>query len=89
MPAHALGTWAAVSCEPASVLKGQKESVWRVALDPNNDVVASAGVDRTVRLWNLTDGSPRGAPLVGPSADIYAPAFSPDGETLAASGRTT
>jgi len=73
------------TCEPPSVLKGHKESVWRVAIDPSNDVVASAGVDRTVRLWNLTDGSPRGAPLVGPSADIYGLAFGPDGETLAAS----
>jgi WD40 repeat protein len=72
-------------CGPPSVMKGHKDSVWRVAIDPRSDLVASAGVDRTVRLWNLADGSPRGAPLRGPSADIYGLAFSPDGETLAAS----
>jgi hypothetical protein len=59
--------------------------VWRVAIDPRGEVLASAGVDRTVRLWNVTDGSPRGAPLSGPTADVYGLAFSPDGETLAAS----
>lgn len=76
---------AAGRCGEPSVLKGHEKGVWQVAIDPRSEVLASAGIDRTVRLWNLADGSPRAAPLTGPVADIYGLDFSPDGETLAAS----
>lgn len=73
------------TCEHPALLTGHTKSVWKVATAPSGDVVASAGVDRTVRLWSLPAGTPMASPLLGPTADIYGLAFSPDGETLAAS----
>jgi WD40 repeat protein len=73
------------SCEQPLLLMGHTKGVWKVATAPGSDVVASAGVDRTVRIWNLPTGKPIAPPLLGPTADIYGLAFSPDGDTLAAS----
>ena len=52
-------------------------------------MLASGGVDRTVRLWNVTDlahPAALGQPLTGHSNWVEAVVFSPDGRTLASGG---
>jgi DNA-binding beta-propeller fold protein YncE len=53
-----------------------------VAFSPDGQLLASAGADGAVQLWDPATGQPVGAPrLVGSSANGVA--FSPDGRLLA------
>ena len=56
-----------------------------LALSPDGDLLASAGDNGIVRLWN-PDGSPRTKPLVGHEGPIRGVAFSPDGQLVASAG---
>ncbi len=56
-----------------------------LSIQPNGKLVAAAGDDHVIRLWNLEDGTlVKG--LVGHRDWIRAVAFSPDGKTLVSSG---
>ena len=57
------------------------------AISPDGKILAAAGADHTVSLWNIADPDrpiPLGKPLTGPASTVYSVAFSPDGLILAA-----
>ncbi len=65
------------------LLRGHLGSVVAVALSPNGATLASAGRDKTIKLWNLTTGELlRTVP--GAEQQISVLAFSADGRQLAA-----
>jgi WD40 repeat protein/transcriptional regulator with XRE-family HTH domain len=64
--------------------------VQSVSLSPDRTLLAVAGADGTLRLWDVASPGhpvPLGAPLARASdSPLYATAFSPDGKILAAAG---
>ena len=65
--------------------------VQAVSLSPGHRLLAVAGADGTLRLWNVARPGhpvPAGAPLLAANRQepLYAVAFSPDGSLLAAAG---
>ncbi len=66
-------------------LKGHESSVWEVAFHPSGRWVASAGHDRSIRIWDLTGEQPPRI-LRGHAEAVLCLAIAPDGERLVPSG---
>lgn len=65
-----------------SQLKGHKGAVRGLAFSPDETMLASGGLDGTIRLWNTANGEAI-ATLPGHMEETSDVAFSPDGRTLA------
>jgi hypothetical protein len=66
-------------------LEGHDGAVLSAAFCPGRKILASAGVDSTVRLWNTTTGQLKDT-LRGHVQEVRCVAFSPDGTILASGG---
>ncbi len=67
------------------LLEGHRGVVTSVAVAHDSQRAASASIDGSVRVWNLTSGEVL-ALIPGTKAPVHAVAFAPDGKTLASAG---
>ena len=76
--------WDLQTAQPIRSLQGHRDWITALAFSPTGAALASASLDGTIKLWNLTSGA-----LVATlrSGRVSAIAFSPDGTTLAAGSR--
>ncbi|OSP23760.1 hypothetical protein B7767_43530 [Streptomyces sp. 13-12-16] len=65
---------------------GHTDGVDALAFSPASGLLATAGVDGTVKLWDLAVGTPAAGPLSGHEGPVRAIAFSPDGRRIASGG---
>src|SRR6266581_4573441 len=72
-----------------SDIRNKPPTTWALAFSADSRLLAAAGGDGLVRLWDITDPSrPRqlGQPLTRLSSAVFQVTFSPRGRLLAASG---
>jgi WD40 repeat protein len=75
----------AKSHQPVACFAGHESLVHSVAFSPDGKHLASCGMDRTIRLWEVEGGACR--VLRGHTDDVFAVAYHPGGTRLASAGR--
>ncbi|HYM89290.1 MAG TPA: WD40 repeat domain-containing protein, partial [Nitrospiraceae bacterium] len=71
-----------IGARELTTFRGHSHGVWSVAFAPDGLTLASGGVDRLVRMWDIETGRLLRS-LRGHTADIRSVVFTPDGQTLA------
>jgi eukaryotic-like serine/threonine-protein kinase len=64
-----------------AVCEGDPENIWSFRFSPDGTRLASAGEDRTARLWDVATGAPL-ATFRGHESKVLGVSFSPDGARL-------
>jgi hypothetical protein len=73
--------WDAETLREVAVLRGHKEGVVAAAYSTDGNALASAGLDGTIRLWDLTKAEPKVTQVLeGHERGIVSIAFSRDGK---------
>jgi WD40 repeat protein len=67
------------------ILKGHTNNISQVAIAPNNQIIASASKDKTIKLWS-TDGKLLRT-LTGHTDEVDSVAFSPDSQIIASGSK--
>lgn len=65
------------------ILSGHEGSVYSTVFSLDGQILASGGVDNTIRLWNMTNLVAEPVVLHGHHFWVNSVAFNPDGQTLA------
>jgi WD40 repeat protein len=76
-----LRIWFLKDMEPGTLVKSDRE-VLAVSFSPNGKIIASAGTEQNIKLWNVFDRKLQKT-LKGHAKDIRDVNFSPDGKLLA------
>ncbi len=71
---------------PPPPLAGHRDRILALAFGTDGKWLASAGLDRSIILWEVATGRPLPAPLQGHRDAIRSVAFSPDNSLLASAG---
>jgi WD40 repeat protein len=73
--------------QPVSLpMLGHSASIHDVVFSPDSRLLASAGFDGIINVWDLTTSQPLYQPLEGHDGRVLAVAWSPDGRVLASGG---
>ena len=67
-------------------IQAHAADIWSVAFSPDGARLASASIDRTVKVWDVATGD-EVLSLRGHTGGVLGVAFSPDGDLLASAGR--
>ncbi len=75
------------AAKPQAVMRGHSDLITAMTFHPDGKTLATASLDRTIKLWDVITGELR-LTLEGHPASIFTLAFTPDGDTLISADNT-